>query len=178
MERPESYLEEVVEGRDIHSVLDVGSGHGGVFHYGWWQKKHLERKACVDIHGFRPDIEGWELHIADARNLPFADNSFDLVSSTEMIEHIPPEDHRGVLRELKRVARKTVFLTTSGEAAHRGPEQEALEKVNPYQAYQGIVDKNLVLDEGYKIIYYHKGVSNSGHKKENIKAYWLNEGLT
>jgi len=177
MRKPENYLEDLLEKIEggVTSVLDVGTGPSGPFHYWFWQKQDLRRKACVDIHSIREDIEGWEKHIADSRDLPFPDNSFDLVSSTEMIEHIPPEDHRRVLRELKRVAGKAVFLTTSGEAAHRGPEQEELEKINPHQAYKEIVDKKLLIDEGFKIMYYHKGMGNHGYWKENIKAYWIAE---
>lgn len=177
MRRPESYLEELVEGIEIKSVLDVGTGHGGVFHYGWWQKQSLERGACVDIHSIRPDIPGWEYHIADARELPFPDNSFDHVQCLEMIEHVPTEDHERVIEELKRVTRKTVFLTTSGKAAHVGPEQETIEKVNPYQKYRKIVDRELLLDKGYNIVYYHKGLNEKGVLREHIKACWVREDI-
>jgi SAM-dependent methyltransferase len=48
----------------------------------------------------------------DAQNLPFADNSFDLVVSCETIEHLP--EVRSALREMERVTRPggKLLLTT------------------------------------------------------------------
>lgn len=167
MKQPEAYLMDVVRGVQIASVLDVGTGHGGVFHYHWWQGQDLGGKVCVDVHSFRPDIVGWGLVLADARMLPFRDKVFDHVQSTEMIEHIPPQDHPKVVSELKRVARKTVFLTSSGPFHHEGPEQEEIEKVNPFQAYQDIVDRRLLEEEGFDILYYNW--EQEGYKSQ-VKA--------
>jgi SAM-dependent methyltransferase len=52
----------------------------------------------------------------DAQDLPFADESFDLVVSCETIEHVP--DVRRALREMWRVARPgaKLFLTTPNYA--------------------------------------------------------------
>jgi 2-polyprenyl-3-methyl-5-hydroxy-6-metoxy-1,4-benzoquinol methylase len=53
-----------------------------------------------------------ELAQADAQNLPYAGDSFDLIVSCETIEHLP--DPGAALREMARVARPgaTLFLTT------------------------------------------------------------------
>jgi len=163
MKNPESYMREAIEGLEIKSVLDVGTGHSGIFDYWWWQSKNLELKVCLDIKLIREDIVGWQKIIADARCLPFRDNSFDHVQSTEMLEHIPSKDHRRVLRELKRVSRKTVFVTSSGRMAHRGEPQKRAEEINPFQKYLGIVDRRLLEEEGFKILYHREG--------EKVKAF-------
>jgi len=115
----------------------------------------------------RRDIAGWQKIIADARCLPFRDGSFDLVQSTEMIEHVSMEDHRTVLRELKRVASKTVFLSSSGEDHHKGPEQEALEEINPWAKYRGIISRELLIQEGFRILFYRFDA-----KQKHVKAVY------
>lgn len=47
---------------------------------------------------------------ADATHLPFPDGSFDLVYSTEVIEHVL--DPELMLAEMRRVSRRTVLVTT------------------------------------------------------------------
>ncbi len=44
-----------------------------------------------------------ELVVADARQLPFSDSSFDVVFSFHMLEHVPSPDH--AIAEMRRVVR-------------------------------------------------------------------------
>ena len=164
---PEKYLEDALKGVEVESVLDVGTGASGVFHYWWWQSKPLKLKVCLDIKVIREDIQGWDKVIADARYLPFRDKTFDHVQSCEMLEHVPPEDHRRVLRELKRVTRKTVYVTSSGLMAHWGEPQRKAEQINPFQKYRGIVSRSLLEEEGFKILFYRK----KGGLEETVKAF-------
>ena len=46
-------------------------------------------------------------------NLPFEDNSFDLVFSADVLEHIHPEEADRVVSELVRVSRRHLFLSIS-----------------------------------------------------------------
>ncbi len=160
MASPESYLRNSIKGMNIRSVIDIGTGHGGVFDYWNWERKNLSYKACLDIRYIRPDISReWNRIIASATHLPLRDKSFDLAQSTEMIDHINPDEHERVIRELIRISRKGIYLTSSDETRHRGPEQKQCEKFNPYNKYLGIVSKktlerygfNIIMDDGHRL---------------------------
>lgn len=112
---PESYLRDVVNDH-VNSVLDVGTGLSGVFDFWNWEKKNLRLKGCVYVFSIRRDIPGWFKIIANAGYLPFRDETFDVVQSTEMLEHVKPEGWQQVLDELSRVSRDTVYVTTSDQA--------------------------------------------------------------
>lgn len=92
--------------------LDVGAGHGelimllrSIF--------ELHSTACDYTNSLMmlPDVE---VKIADLsnENLPFAKESFDLVTCTEVIEHL--EHYRSTLRDIHRVLKPggTLVLTT------------------------------------------------------------------
>jgi ubiquinone/menaquinone biosynthesis C-methylase UbiE len=47
---------------------------------------------------------------ADARNLPFADGSFDVAHCSLLVHHLAPDEAIAVLREMRRVARHGVVV--------------------------------------------------------------------
>ena len=80
-------------------ILDIGSG-GSSYH------RFFPNRLSVDIDPERkPDI------VADAHNLPFKDGEFEVILSTEMLEHV--RDPFQVERELRRVAAKGGMLILS-----------------------------------------------------------------
>lgn len=64
---------------------------------------------------------GVEVEQADARRLPFADGSFDLVTSSYVLDILPWEDIRAVVREFRRVLRPggRVVLCSVTPGKHR-----------------------------------------------------------
>ena len=154
MERaPESYLRDVLP-ENPRSVLDVGTGHSGVFDFWEWESKSLDLKACSDIHQIRKDIpDTWLKVIADGCNLPFNDNTFDVVQCTETLEHVPPDKRETFLRELQRVSRDLIYITTSGLAAHVGEEQKRAEQINPFQKFQGFPPSDLLKSHGFHVLF-------------------------
>ncbi|MCF0440221.1 class I SAM-dependent methyltransferase [Klebsiella pneumoniae] len=166
MKSPEGYLHGVLPGNE-KSVLDVGTGPGGVFDFWNWEAKPLELKVCVDIHSFRSDIPNtWFKVKADGCMLPFKDDVFDVVMSCETLEHVPPEKRITFLGELCRVSRRLVFVTASDITKHLGPLQEEIEKKNPFQKYRGFPPLSLFKKRGFKIL------EKTPH---HIKAFWLKE---
>jgi len=187
---PEEYLRNNISWIEIDSVIDVGTGHSGVFDYGRFQSYDLSYKACLDVYYFRPDIDrAWHRILASATHLPLKDGCFDHVQSTEMMEHIRSDYHRLVLKELKRIARKCVFLTATGLQQHLGPEQIMVEDLNPFNKYQDTVSKELLEDEDFEILdYFREKVENDKGVKffekyapgsnlimEHVKAFYEHE---
>ncbi len=106
---------------EFSSVLNVGGAEG---YHSWFIERlfgakvvtaDIQTKALTKARNFY----GIDVCAADARALPFADNSFDLVVCIETIEHVP--NPQRVVDELKRVARKTVLVST--ESYFDSPEQ-------------------------------------------------------
>ncbi len=98
---------------DVHpdSVLDAGCGHGALVCA--LHSKGVNASGC-DIADSRVEIARHacpqvDFFSADLANLPVDDNSFDLVSSVEVVEHV--DDPLAVIRQFARAARRYVFIT-------------------------------------------------------------------
>jgi SAM-dependent methyltransferase len=80
-------------------VLDVGCGRIGL--------RALE--PDLEITGVdlidRPDYPGPFVRADAASGLPFAENEFDLVCCSSVIEHVPPPRRAAFAREIRRVGR-------------------------------------------------------------------------
>lgn len=75
----------------------------------------------------------WHLLSADATDLPFRDNYFDLVICSEVLEHIP--DHRQAIREVVRVVRPGGQLAVS--VPRRWPEAVCWALSSTYRTTEG-----------------------------------------
>jgi hypothetical protein len=119
--------------RDIQpgSVLDIGLGFGK---YGYLLREYLDVQA--GMHGSaRYSREQWNvvidgveiyddyitdlqravyntIHIGDVRSTVAALSTYDLILMCDVIEHIPKEEARDLLRRLSRKARKAILITT------------------------------------------------------------------
>jgi acetolactate synthase-1/2/3 large subunit len=142
---------------DDARVLDVGCAKGFMLH----DFKDLMPRltvAGVDISPFAIDnaMETVRpfLRVADARELPFADGSFDLVISINTIHNLPPEECKQALREIQRVGRGHAFLTV--DAWRTDDERERLRKWNlTALTYMHVDDwKKLFAEVGYTGDYY------------------------
>ena len=100
-----------------HSVfpaahLDIGSGSGALIKL-LRSKFQLSSSACdyTDTLMQEPDIQVAIANL-NVEGLPYASDSFDLVTCTEVIEHL--ENYRQVIREAHRILRSggTLVVTT------------------------------------------------------------------
>ncbi len=99
-----------LQGLRVQRFLDVGCGNGP--YLAWSSRRDFAAVVGMDLsprilsearkrvqHEGRPEIV--RLVAADAAALPFADASFDLLLSSQLIEHVPAD--QAALREMRRV---------------------------------------------------------------------------
>ncbi|MCP5468957.1 MAG: class I SAM-dependent methyltransferase [Chlamydiales bacterium] len=108
-------------------VLDIGCAKGFMLH---------DFMAVIpEIYAFGVDVSSYAIEnalesvrenvsVADARELPFKDNSFDLVISINTIHNLERDDLIVALKEIERVSRKDKFITV--DAYRNEEEKEAM----------------------------------------------------
>lgn len=119
----ERTLDDLFERGAPASVLDVGCGEGVLSHK-WAARPEIERVVGVDLEDPKLEAE-WaarghpklEFRAMRAEQLQFADNEFDLVAATEVLEHVP--DPEPVLSEMTRIARRYLLVSVPREPLWR-----------------------------------------------------------
>ena len=95
--------------------LDAGCGEGHMLGY-LHEKGAIGGLTAIDLNAEHLNFANkrfpyFDYRVADLCNLPFPDNTFDFVMSTEVLEHLP---HPGqALMELNRVAKPEAYLIIS-----------------------------------------------------------------
>ena len=102
-------------------ILDAGCGEGFVTSY------LLRENNGLTINGLDRSLEAIEIarrmvpgvpfDVGDLREMPYGDDSFDLVMCLEVLEHLP-DPHRG-LRELRRVTSAHCLVSVPHEPFFR-----------------------------------------------------------
>lgn len=115
------FAADFVEDKDIISkkVLDLGCG------FGWFELNALKRGAGrvigleisdKDLETARKNIKSNKVffRVGSALSLPFPDQSFETVVSWDVIEHLPKNSERKMLKEVSRVLKKggVFYLST------------------------------------------------------------------
>lgn len=94
-------------------VLDVGGGVDAL-------DRFVKNKIVVS------NLKSGDV-LADGRALPFTSNSFEIVTSIDVIEHLPQKDRQKFVKELLRVAGEKVILSSPlGTKQHLDSEKKAL----------------------------------------------------
>lgn len=103
---------------DVRSLLDVGCGSGFITNPLAERVEtvvgcDLSAEALRRVHGLKC--------LCNATELCMPHRSFDLVLSTELLEHVPQRFYQSVLAELQRVARKYLLVSVPcGESLGAG----------------------------------------------------------
>jgi ubiquinone/menaquinone biosynthesis C-methylase UbiE len=109
---------------DYNKILDVGCAKGFMLYDFKKLNKNFELHG-VDIskYAITSSIEDvrQNLKIADAQNLPYEDNYFDLVISINTIHNLSKEGCSKSLKEIQRVTKKNSFITVD---AYRNEEEK------------------------------------------------------
>lgn len=105
------------------SVLDAGCAKGFML-YDLQRLIPGIRVAGIDISQYAiehaKDEVRSQLQIADIRNMPFADESFDIVISITTVHNLDRDGVKQALREIERIKRRGAFITVD---AYRDEEQ-------------------------------------------------------
>ncbi|MBK8944730.1 MAG: methyltransferase domain-containing protein [Ignavibacteriae bacterium] len=92
---------------DVKSIIDIGCGDGAISN-----KLHSKFNVVAVDRGFQPlKFVNSNAVQASADLLSFRDNSFDMVFSSETIEHLPDDIFIKSISEFKRISKKYIFLT-------------------------------------------------------------------
>lgn len=99
----------------------------------------------------------FKLHLCDCRNLPFENNSFDIVISQYLLDILPVEDFIPVLQEFKRVLRNGGRLIlvnmTKGERRINKIYEEIYKLKLPLIAgCRGVISKPFLQRVGFQVV--------------------------
>lgn len=95
----------------LHSVLDVGCGTGLLVKY--LTKNKFKAIGCdYEKEAIKTALRINKINVVygSATKLPFPKNSFDLVTSISVIEHLTPKEVKQFLNETKRVLKPNGYL--------------------------------------------------------------------
>jgi len=105
------------------SLLDVGCAKGFML-YDLREAVPGITVAGIDVSEYaiengKPEVREF-LRVADAKSLPFANDSFDVVISTNTVHNLEREECARALQEIERVSRQGAFITVD---AYRNDEE-------------------------------------------------------
>jgi len=108
-------------------ILDVGCAKGFMLHDFSELIPGIQVQG-IDISNYAiensmPSVKDY-VQVADARDLPFEDNSFDLVISITTVHNFDREECIKALQEIQRVSKKHAFITV--DAYRNELEKEAM----------------------------------------------------
>lgn len=154
---------------DGWTILDVGCGRHsslsgikkgsvriGIDHY----EPYISMSRSQSVHDFYV--------IGDARELPFEANSFDCALATEVLEHLDKQEGLKMIKEMERVAKKKILLTTPNGflPTYPGPND------NPDEAHLSGWTVDELKDLGFKV-YGISGLKALWTIKDGQAAVWL-----
>lgn len=151
------FWEERLAALGFGSALEVGCNVGANLR---WLAELLgpEHVAGVDVNEralevLRQTAPGVDARVAQARALPFADDAFDLVFTTGVLIHQPPEELGQVMDEIVRCSRRYVLCgeyraDTLEEIPYRGQEG-ALFRQDYGRLYQERFPSLRLVEEGF-----------------------------
>lgn len=104
-EKIKKVLEFIPEG--VKTIADIGCGNGVITNIlgQQYEVTAIDRSASALEYVNTKKLQ------ASADSIPLPDNSFDLVFSSEMLEHLEDKVLKGTLTEMKRLSRKYIFIT-------------------------------------------------------------------
>lgn len=105
----EKVVEFIPEG--VSTIADIGCGNGVITNILGQQFE----VTAVDRSAAALEFVETKKVQASAENIPLPDGSFDMVFSSEMLEHLEDEVLKGTISEMKRLSKKYIFITVPND---------------------------------------------------------------
>jgi ubiquinone/menaquinone biosynthesis C-methylase UbiE len=149
-----AFMVGALEYLDAHSVLDVGAGTGRVLRYLKAHAPAVRRAGVEPVEELRrvayeQGVAIDEIRAGDARQLPFADESFDLVCEFGVLHHV--SDSGQVVAEMLRVARKAILISDSNNFGQGPAWMRAIKQALHAVGLWGVADLLKTRGLGYSI---------------------------
>jgi len=136
--RKESAIKVISHIRNIETIsthLDVSAGRGEMVDY--MRSLGVQSIGTEIVESLLvPD----KILFSWSNSLPFEDNSFDLLTNLDAMEHYLPEETEHIIQEFCRVTKKYVYFAISNlPSFHKGNDLHINRK--PYAEWQEILSK-------------------------------------
>lgn len=92
---------------DVDTIIDVGCGNGIITN----ELSNNWKVVGLDISEEAIKYVKCEAVIASGTSIPFQDKSFDLVLTSEMLEHLSDSDLSKTIEEISRIAKKYIIIS-------------------------------------------------------------------
>lgn len=109
-------------------VLDIGTGQG-YFMSILKSKGYIVVGTDINLHRLKIAKFHGDVILADSQNLPFKNNSFDIISSIGLLHHV--EEPIVVLNEIRRCMKLKGLLYLE-ESTENNPIHSILRRIHPY----------------------------------------------
>ncbi|MBB5396531.1 class I SAM-dependent methyltransferase [Mucilaginibacter sp. AK015] len=145
----------VCKGQTFNKILEVGSGDGSVLkklsEYNFGSEYHAVdvSESAVAYTRARNIKNLISVQVVEGYQLPFADNSFDLVILSHVLEHA--EHERILLREIKRLSKHVVIEVSVDYKTKADKRIEHFLSYGLINIYTPTTLRYLLQTEGYKI---------------------------
>lgn len=164
---------EIVSG---NKILELGCGNGLM-----WDKKYSElpkdiklilsdfsEGMCNIVKGKHIEHRNVEIRQIDIQNIPYEDNTFDIVIANHMLYHVPDVDK--AIEEVYRVLKKegTFYASTLGVDGFQKYLNEKIKEFNSNMDYFNIEKWSFTLKNGAKVL---------GKKFNDIKKYEYEDSI-
>ena len=117
----EGFKEESIKGKirkilevipeDVHSIIDIGCGNGLITNV---LGKNYDVTAVDRSEKALSFVKTKKIK-ASSDNIPVEDASFDMVFSSELLEHLEDETFEKTIKEFKRLTKKYLFITVPND---------------------------------------------------------------
>jgi len=156
---------------DVKTVLEVGCGNGAIIN-------RLQKRG-LDCFGVDVSEEGLKYvkckkKLMSGDHLDFKNNSFDLVICSEVLEHLSLHVYKKTLKELERVAKKYILITTPYKQYLREGFTKCQDCGTTYHANR---DLRIFDENSYKSLFISFSLKKLIYINKERKQNWLEKFL-